>query len=328
MNGQYMIAKERDSFAPTTDVLAKAGRAAEEQVAFYLRRAFVKEETLRIFNGIRLENNGDTAQIDHLSLHPWGFVIIESKSVRSRVRVNDHGEWMRSFNDSWHGMPSPILQARRQGDFLHRYLQEHTDILRDKTLFRRRDFTNVMVDIVVAISDGGIVHRPRQLRIDEVCKADQIVDQIRAILLRYHTKPRIFSASELERVCQFLLSHHRPHVYPGSSVSDSTVRMYPSQLVSTIRVPTAGKPYACRHCRSIALSVLHGRYGYYYKCKQCNGNTHIDNTCPQCHDRETIRQNGQYYLADCRRCATSTAFYPQVPGDEAEASQQAIRANG
>jgi hypothetical protein len=86
-----MIAKELDPFA-SDDALARAGRAAEEQLAFYLRRAFAKDQDFIVFNGLRLGHNGDFAQIDHLVAHPYGVIVIESKSVTTEVRVNEHGE--------------------------------------------------------------------------------------------------------------------------------------------------------------------------------------------------------------------------------------------
>ena len=71
-----MIAKEFDPFTDT-DKRQLAGRKAEGQIAFYLKRAF---------------EHGDAAQIDHLVFHRWGMILVESKSVTGTVRVNEHGE--------------------------------------------------------------------------------------------------------------------------------------------------------------------------------------------------------------------------------------------
>ena len=85
-----MILKELEPFQ-STDKLARAGRAAEEQMAFYLRRKFATSPDVRVFNNIRLEKNGDAAQIDHLVLYKHGVIIIESKSVTSEVKINAQG---------------------------------------------------------------------------------------------------------------------------------------------------------------------------------------------------------------------------------------------
>ena len=88
-----MILKELDPFA-SGDLLARSGRAAEEQMAFYLRRAFAADPDTLVLNGIRLARDGDAAQMDHLVAYPFGLIIIESKSVTGTVRINAQGEWV------------------------------------------------------------------------------------------------------------------------------------------------------------------------------------------------------------------------------------------
>ena len=119
-----MIVKELDPPA-SADAFVKAGLQAEAQMAFYLRRAFSNDPSVLILNGLRLEHAGDVAQIDHLVLHPYGAIIVESKSVTSRLKVNERGEWTRWFGGAAKGMPSPLLQAERQADFLESYLSRY-----------------------------------------------------------------------------------------------------------------------------------------------------------------------------------------------------------
>ena len=53
-----MIVKELDLFV-NGDTLAKAGRKAEENLAHYLYRAFKTSPDILVFNGLRLEKDGD-----------------------------------------------------------------------------------------------------------------------------------------------------------------------------------------------------------------------------------------------------------------------------
>ncbi len=92
-----MILKKIDS-KRSTDKFAKAGDKAEKQMAFYLERYFGDDERIVIINDLRLKLNNDVAQIDHLVIHEFGFIIIESKSVTTKVSVNEQGEWIRHFN--------------------------------------------------------------------------------------------------------------------------------------------------------------------------------------------------------------------------------------
>ena len=121
-----MIIKELENIK-TNDKFEQAGYNAESQLAFYLNREFKDDPLFLVFNNLRFEKAGDACQIDHLVLHRYGMVIIESKSVTTRVEVNELGEWKRWFNNDWQGMPSPILQAKRQGKFLKDYLEDYVE---------------------------------------------------------------------------------------------------------------------------------------------------------------------------------------------------------
>ncbi|MDQ2732228.1 MAG: NERD domain-containing protein [Armatimonadota bacterium] len=109
-----MIIKELDPFT-SEDPLLKAGRTAEEQMAFYLRRAFGDDPYILVFNSLRLEADGDAAQIDHLILHRHGMIIIESKSVTSRVQINNRGEWIRWHDRVPRGMASRFFRQSDNG---------------------------------------------------------------------------------------------------------------------------------------------------------------------------------------------------------------------
>lgn len=133
-----MIVKDIEE-VKATDKFAQAGLVAEKQMAFYLRRAFGDEPNVLVLNNIRLLMDDDLAQIDHLLLHEFGIIIIESKSVTSQVTINEHGEWSRLFDGVSKGMPSPVLQAKRQAEFLSRYLEPHTEVLLKKAAWYTDD---------------------------------------------------------------------------------------------------------------------------------------------------------------------------------------------
>lgn len=66
-----MIIKELDSFH-SEDKYAKAGRAAEQQMAFYLKRYFGEMPDVHVLNNVYLEDDGDAAQADHVVIHEFG----------------------------------------------------------------------------------------------------------------------------------------------------------------------------------------------------------------------------------------------------------------
>lgn len=278
-----MIVKELDPF-DSTDPLQQAGQRAEEQMAFYLRRAFADTADVWVFHGLRLERDGDATQLDHLLLHRHGMVIVESKSVSTRVRINAHGEWVRCSERGEQGMPSPIQQVRLQSEFLRGYLEAHREELLGKFLGRQGSFARMPLDLRVAISDRGIVDRPAGLELPEVCKADQVVDRVRALLREYTRINHFFNlnlreigyafnADELQALLRFLPQHHHPaaRTRPRADAGPPACHFPANALPSSEASPTGAPPAAgvltteaaptCRHCGDRSLTIGSGRVG-------------------------------------------------------------------
>lgn len=346
-----MILKSAD---PTTngDRFSRSGRHAEEQMAHYLERAFGTRDDILVLNDLRLEKGQDAAQIDHLLLHRWGLVIIESKSVTDSVYVNEHGEWARQWNGRREGMGSPVLQAERQARFLRLYLEDHVETLLPKMLgVLQKRFGSMPVDVLVAISDKGIINRAKGIDLPNVMKADQITDAARALYAKHRKGSSIFSmdfnegyslsTAEVDRIAAFLQEHHRP-IHPQSppevvrpllvweqtsptplwSDGDHAQSLRPQRSVSgsaasaSVQVPasltrgeTSPVVHTCRECGSGNLTVVYGKYGYYFKCGACHGNTSIRPDCAQCAVWEKIRKDGDRFFAECAVCRTSRLYY-------------------
>lgn len=320
-----MIIKDFDG-VETNDKFEQAGYNAESQLAFYLKRAFKDDRQFLIFNNLRFEDSGDACQIDHLALHQYGIIIIESKSVTSKIDVNELGEWKRWFNTSWQGMPSPILQAQRQGKFLKDYLEKHVETLLNKTMFGMQcHFTKMPIDVLVAISDSGIINRPKNDKLDIVCKADQIPDKVKAIAMEYRKKNSLLSLSldpayefgkdEIPRISQFLLTHHKSAKAKSAINRDNEPKH--KVLNTPQKVDISHKPSiktikssanTCSHCQSHNLSILYV-HSYFFKCNDCSKNTAIKNICPSCGDRQKIRKSGLQFFTECGKCSTSQLFH-------------------
>ena len=318
-----MILKELDPASPT-DPLAKSGRRAEEQMAFYLRREFAGDRDIRVIHDLRFIREGEVAQIDHLVVHRWGVVIVESKSVTSQVRINERHEWTRWWNGREHGMPSPVLQGERQGKLLRHLLNDHAEQVVGKMLgLVQVRFGFFPVDVVVAISDDGVIKQPKKA-IPDVLKADQVPGRIRA-LIDFHRKDSSLlnmrasgslsvSAQEVENISHFLISQHQP-LQQTTTISIPEPMMAPeiplpakAERLSETSPQQATSP-ACRQCGSNQIFVEYGRYGYYFKCRECDGNTPIKVECLSCHTKAKIRKSGMEFFVTCEACDSERAFW-------------------
>ena len=318
-----MILKEVDEQA-ALDKYQKAGLSAEKQMAFYLKRAFGNEENVLVINSLRLEKLDDAAQIDHLILHEYGMIIIESKSVSTKVAVNEYGEWVRLVDGKAQGMPSPVKQAQRQAEFLKNYLTPFTDVLLKKVIGIQLKFDKMPIDLIVAISDQGIINRPKKQteELDHIRKADQVVDKINEILAVYKKEdallrlslktPYYLGKTGRKNTSQFLLKRHKPYTSgaPQKTVAKKTA---PQQKAQQEVVPNADKKWPkCGKCNGSSVEVVYGKYGYYIKCKECEQNTAIKKVCPSCNDKLRVRKQKENFFLECGKCETSDLFHKNV----------------
>lgn len=304
-----LIFKEPDTIK-TDDKFVQAGLDAEKQMAFYLRRAFGDDPNVSVLNGIRLEFDGDSAQIDHLIIHKYGMIIIESKSITGKVTINERGEWSRQFKFS-QGMPSPVKQAERQRDFLKKYLGALGPEL-PKDMGIQRTFNKLPFNVLVAISDAGIIQQPSKARLDNVCKADLIPDKINEIIRGYQKekgflslsfRPFVLSDNIREEICQFLIKSHSPFV---PQILKNNV---PVPLAQPNRQTYTHAYFHCRKCNSTKLNIIGGKYGYYFKCDECKENTPIKQICPKCNIKMKLRKEKNKFYTECTSCGETNLFY-------------------
>ncbi|MCX7192116.1 MAG: nuclease-related domain-containing protein [Proteobacteria bacterium] len=198
-----MIKKELDPFV-AEDKYAVAGRKAEEQMAFYLKRFFASSPDVFVLNGIRLEHADDAAQMDHLVLHRYGVIVVESKSVAGKIQIKDDGQWIRWYGKESSGMASPITQAKLQLRFMRDYLNL---AVKPKSAFDRYTF-----DVQVAISDSGVILWPTTGGLPEVCKADQVAERIENRIIELENQPDSpapWTVAHLSKIADFLCTSHR-----------------------------------------------------------------------------------------------------------------------
>ena len=354
-----MIAKPYEQQTRDPEPRQRAGAEAERQMAHYLHRAFKEDPEVHVLHGLRLEDREEpeqdgspgVCQIDHLLVHRWGMFIIESKSVAEEVRVRPDGsggdEWSRTYRGKETGMASPIRQARRQSEFLRRFLQRHREKLVGRvpiglrTIAKvvggtdQRGFMHAPIQLMIAVSDKGRIRRfdgwkepSKPFRVF-VTKADLVPEKIGQELERHRKAAGLLSirptgeyglwsmeAQEAAGVAEFLAARHVDR--SGAS---------PAQLSQAARNhsrrPSRGEPdrangtaeAACKHCGVKDLTASWGKFGYYWRCGVCGKNTAMPKVCSVCGTEGRrgngirVRKEGVNYFRDCEACGTSERIW-------------------
>ncbi|AZG74889.1 nuclease-related domain-containing protein [Shewanella livingstonensis] len=197
-----------------------AGQKQEQDVAFFLRRAFKDHPEVLVINDFKFSFNDETAQIDHLLVYTYGFVLIESKSIKGHVKVNNQGEWTRSYNSHWSGMPSPIKQVELQQALLKEMLMHHRNDILSKLLgIKQQGFNGRCWHYLCAVSSNAVIDRktmPKDVS-EKLFKTEFLVDELKRIMKLKHKLIRLvnvtdtrpdFNQQELDSIGQFLISQH------------------------------------------------------------------------------------------------------------------------
>jgi Zn finger protein HypA/HybF involved in hydrogenase expression len=330
-----VIAKERKpaDYPKADHPTTIAGAEAEKQLAHYLGRAFAEAPGLAILNDLRLvAPGGEVAQIDHLVVHPCGAIVVESKSITGKIRINKQREWVRVTARGEEGMPDAVEQARRQRDVLRHFLRRNESTILDTSAITIADLG---FDVLAAISDKGVIER--DLAMPKVVKADQVPARVKEIMVKRWTIAKqaapgdpegcrkILTQSEFDNLVRLLVGSHSPRrvsrttrVTPKAARVPARPKPERRPMSEPTSRPTATKAARARRCPACGGTTLEMRWGnrpkgYYFHCLGCEKNWRPDagdRTCPTCRRPDVrLRKSKDVMLLDCPNCGHAGVFH-------------------
>lgn len=119
------------------------------------------------------------------------------------------------------------------------------------------------------------------------------------------SKPQYTSKIDAAPENTFVRERQKPALAnnPNGVFPVEKVKVKPIEPNQTGNIPR------CKSCGSNKLQVLPGKYGYFYKCSNCDENTAIKKSCFKCGDKLTVRKAANNFFFDCASCNTSVLFY-------------------
>ncbi|WP_233071862.1 nuclease-related domain-containing protein [Motilimonas eburnea] len=236
-----MICKDIDNKSAANSKL-QAGIRQEQDVAFFLKRAFADKPDIRVFNDLKFVHDGETAQIDHLILYSYGFILIESKSITGHVKVNQLGEWQRSYQGNWSGMRSPIKQVELQQQLLRAMLFKHREEILPKIIMGKvpQNFGKRSWDNLCAISSNAIIERDdmpsdiSKMVVKSEFIADKVIEMmdIPSILRKAFTTRPAFNEDEIQSIETFLLEQHQGNSQVEEKTEGDTDKLASNSLLA------------------------------------------------------------------------------------------------
>ena len=116
-----MVFKELDPL-DWQDQSVVVRRTADDQMPYYLRRYFGNSAEVDVLNQLRVSTGGVRTQVDHLLMHSYGLVVVDSRSVSGRLQVMDDGRWICLHREPPRTIPSPVTHAYAQALSLKAFL--------------------------------------------------------------------------------------------------------------------------------------------------------------------------------------------------------------
>jgi len=305
----------------------RAGIKGEKDAAYLIDFDLKDSKNTAIIHDLRLEIDGRIAQIDHVLIHRTLRVFaLETKHFNDGIKITDNGEFLRwsGWKKTFEGMASPLAQNER-----------HIAVLKDA--FRKIEMpTRFGVRLtpslhsVVLVDSKARIDRPKKFDSGQVIKADMLTDYLERNLDQQGAMGallKLIDEETLEQIARRLVRLHKPATFDYSSkfgIPQSTPNAAAFEPVKAAKPaapdpsshPVASTPGsstpdapACRGCGSNQLSVQYGKFGYYFKCNACDGNTPIKIGCGMDGHKEKIRKDGVTFFRECADCGTSLIFF-------------------
>ncbi|MCG9723167.1 nuclease-related domain-containing protein [Shewanella sp. Isolate7] len=304
---------------------AYAGQKQEQDVAFFLRRAFKDHPQVLVINDFKFSFNDETAQIDHLIVYTYGFILIESKSIKGQVKVNQQGEWTRSHQGNWFGMASPIKQVELQQALLLQLLSHYRSEILGKLLgFKQQGFRLREWDHLCAVSSDAIINRdtmPKQIS-EKLVKTEFLVDKLNEImnlkgkftrLVNFTDTRPDFSQDELNSVADFLISHDidKYHSQTQCEASEPLVSTHKAIEQDEIVIDSESLQQAAKPQPVMQLQEPHPPY----QAPQNNVAPQLKLLCKHCGESADYQpMYGKYgYYIHCNQCTKNTPMKQDCP---------------
>jgi hypothetical protein len=271
-----------------------AGARGEREAAYDLEFFAGSSKNVMTIHDLRLEFEGQVAQIDHLIITRLLVVwVCESKHFAEGVTINEQGEWLASYRGRSRGLGSPVEQNRRHVALLNDMFAKDAVELPTRLGFKLVP----QVRSLVLISKNARIARPLNWRrlpgLDTVIKSDQLVttiDQAAASAIERGIKGddilpllRAVGSETIERLARSLVALHKPIAVDWTARFAVADAPSPRRQVAPVprTSPTEQAAGTCAECgtgvspKVAAFSELNrDRFGgrlLCYKCQRKSG---------------------------------------------------------
>ena len=302
--------------------MLRAGIKGEQESTYHIDFNLRNNKNYFVIHDLRLEIDGTVAQIDHLLINrTFDIFSLETKHFNSGIKINDDGEFMQwnSYKKAFEGIPSPLAQNQR-----------HIKVLTE--IFKRRIELPTKLGFPLAptfhsrvlVNNDSRIDRSKRYDSSNLVKSEQFFESIQKdfLITNFDVLTKGASVEVLEEIGRKLVRLHKPiNINYRAKFGLDVTATKPEQanapsINETIETTIKGSinnvikvTHHCKKCDSGNVKIQYGKFGYYFKCSDCDGNTNIELSCGNAGHSEKLRKEGDKFLRECSECKTSKLFY-------------------
>lgn len=191
-----------------------SGKKGEDSSAYYLDFDFKNTKNWVVIHDLRLEYDGDVAQIDHLIIgRMMDVYVLESKNFNYGVSISDEGDFSYFYKNRPFAIPSPIAQNERHIRFLDRFLTENELLPKRLGITIKPKYRNIIL-----VSPSSRLTKPKKGLYDcsSVMKGDKFLERFKKDLSADSAVEsvigisKVISKDNLKLFAEKLALHHQP----------------------------------------------------------------------------------------------------------------------
>ncbi len=297
-----------------------AGAKGESEASYLIDFNLSTAKNSCVIHDLRLEYKGRTAQIDHLIIHrTLNFYVIETKHFNNGISINDNGEFMQwnSFKKTFEGVASPFAQNERHISVLNEVVD---NLIEMPTRLGIKLLPNFHSKVIV--NSQSRIDRPKKFDTSDLIKAEALIDHLKNDLENmglFNAVAKVVSVETLENIGKQIVRLHRPlkiNYAAKFGLDEPTIRpeiiQNPSHTDETKKAGSKqsdDERFACKKCSGTNIKIQYGKFGYYFKCSDCDGNSNIKISCGFDNHNERLRKDGSKFYRECVECKTSILFF-------------------
>ncbi|NEW61663.1 NERD domain-containing protein, partial [Sulfurovum sp. bin170] len=296
------------------------GYQAEKDNAYYLDFRFKDNPRNILLHDIRIEHNGKTAQIDHIIINRLGIEVLESKSFTGTLSIKGDGSLNVKYGQKTQTFPNPIEQNKRHAEILANFIKENMELPANIKLLGIPISSTVLINPKTTMGNDTL---PKGFdRADSFSTHwNESVDKMSTLTV-FKTLGSIMSFDKVKKIADLLLNNHNPRAFdyikkypirkekkPQTVKQVEPIKSVIKESISISNNLNSTKTTHCSKCQDTNIEIRYGKYGYYFKCLSCDGNTSMKLTCSSKSCKPKLKKSKLNFHQVCEVCGLNELFF-------------------